>query len=494
MSLDDDQQYAENRDALLNRFRDSLKKPMSERYFDEDDLIEIFDYAGDLNDDFLRMEALMCGARYYPDSDALMERRGIFYSQYSDEARQQFLEHTDVQGNPILEILAVRNNPPQGEEARKRLDKFLVEYKSLTDEEIIQLVDLASSLDQWEWVKDNMEALRKKAQYLNVLLYEAAIVAEMANDYTYGAQLMEELTEIEPFNSYFWMLQARLYAQAEKHEKAMQAIDYSLAINPESPAALLIKAKLLHANEGSMVQIIKLTQQALKFAPGDIDVLRFLSMVYQNSGQPDKAEKLLLDALANVPESGDAEERQRVFDIIPELILLEPSNIGPLLDRFFRASDENSHLMWASWAQQLSMQGHPEIAREIVKCYERNSGNKIPSLFAIEDAFAAQDFDGAIKEIENYVNNISSNEAYFPSLMAIHLMSVLKTEGPEQAFSLGHFLRARTDVDAFRSINSKLEYLGLIKIIEDIESMLNHHASDRTWDNFDPFNYWKTKK
>ncbi len=493
MSLDDDQQYAENRDELLGRFRESLKKPMSERYFDEDDLIEIFDYAGDLNDDFLRMEALMCGARYFPESEALLERRGIFYSQYSDDAREQFIKNTDVSGNIILEILAVRNNPPQADEAPRILDRLLENYQSLSDEEVIQLIDLASSLDQWDWVKTNIETLRKKAQYLNVLLYECAIVAELAQDYAYGAQLLEELTEIEPFNSYFWMLLSRMYAQAEDHAKAMSAIDYSLAINPDSAPAILLKAKLLHSDEGSIKEIIRLAKQALKLAPDDLEILHFLSMVYQNSGAPEKAEALLLGALDRVPDSDNPDDRQRLYELIQEIVMLKPSSITHILDRFFKANDENSNLMWASWAQQMSMQGHPELAREIIECYERNSGTKIPSMFSVEDAFASQDFVSAVKGIEEYVSSIGSAETYFPSLMAVHLISALKTIGPEKALELASILQGVVDIGKFSALNTRLEYLGLMKIIEDIRSKHSRHASERTWKNYDPLNYWNTK-
>ena len=39
------------REELYRRFRESLSKPVLERFFDEDELVEIYDYAGDLNDD-----------------------------------------------------------------------------------------------------------------------------------------------------------------------------------------------------------------------------------------------------------------------------------------------------------------------------------------------------------------------------------------------------------------------------------------------------------
>ncbi len=59
------------REELYRRFRQSLSQPVTERYFDEDELVEVYDYAGDISDDYVQMEALFCGARLYPESQAL---------------------------------------------------------------------------------------------------------------------------------------------------------------------------------------------------------------------------------------------------------------------------------------------------------------------------------------------------------------------------------------------------------------------------------------
>ena len=75
MSYNDDNP----RDELYRRFLKSLKEPASERFFDEDELVEVFDYAGDIANDYARYEALFIGARLYPDSQALAERRALLY-------------------------------------------------------------------------------------------------------------------------------------------------------------------------------------------------------------------------------------------------------------------------------------------------------------------------------------------------------------------------------------------------------------------------------
>lgn len=59
------------RQELYERFKASLSQPVSQRYFDEDELVDLFDYAGDLQDDYVQLETLLCGARLYPESHGL---------------------------------------------------------------------------------------------------------------------------------------------------------------------------------------------------------------------------------------------------------------------------------------------------------------------------------------------------------------------------------------------------------------------------------------
>ncbi len=80
------------RDELCRRFRSDLAQPESQRFYSEDDLIDIFDYAGDIADDYLRMEALLLGSRLYPDSLELRERRAIFYLYLDQNAFKSFLD------------------------------------------------------------------------------------------------------------------------------------------------------------------------------------------------------------------------------------------------------------------------------------------------------------------------------------------------------------------------------------------------------------------
>lgn len=43
------------REELYRRFKESLTHPVLDRFFDEDELVDIYDYAGDMDDDYVQL-------------------------------------------------------------------------------------------------------------------------------------------------------------------------------------------------------------------------------------------------------------------------------------------------------------------------------------------------------------------------------------------------------------------------------------------------------
>lgn len=486
--MDEDDHYADEREALLERFRESLNKPMSERYFDEDDLIEIFDYAGDLNDDFLRMEALMCAARYYPDSEELLERRGIFYSQFSDDAREQFLKHNQQSGNLILELLALRHDSPKPAKAKERLAAMLDRYDRLSDEEVIQFVDAASALDCFGWLEQNMDLLRKKANFEVVAVYEMAVAADIRHEYELSAKMFEELTQMEPFNSYYWIQLARAYAELDDAEKSLSAIDYSLAIKPDSPQALLVKARLLQALDHPKTEVEALLDYARRLVKkDDVESLRFLSSTYSDLGQDLEARKALEAAYA---AARDGQE----LDIIPDLLQLCPDRADELFDAYYSGYEDNSQLMWVSWAHQLSIQGFPELSRKAIECYERNSGEKIPSLLGVEEAFANQRFADAVGELKDYVESLDSISVHDrPTVFTVQLLSLVKMKHFEEAREFCRLCIENIDLSKYPSMDLRLQYFGLLNLAYALDEMMEKPRKVK-WDDLDPLAYWSLPK
>lgn len=79
------------RDELIARFRQYLHDSEHKDFFGHDDIVEIFDYAGDMSDEYVRIEALMYAARYFPESKDMEQRRLIFYSGMYPQAASDFL-------------------------------------------------------------------------------------------------------------------------------------------------------------------------------------------------------------------------------------------------------------------------------------------------------------------------------------------------------------------------------------------------------------------
>ncbi len=124
-------------ERLYQRFKQSLSDREDMPFFDEDDLVAIYDYAGDYDDDYIRLEVLFYAARYYPDSMPLSGRRAIYYQTYSDDMRDSYLFDNTAQESLIMNILRLRALNPQGEEARRLLDGIVERFDNMDDEEVI---------------------------------------------------------------------------------------------------------------------------------------------------------------------------------------------------------------------------------------------------------------------------------------------------------------------------------------------------------------------
>lgn len=484
--MDEDEHYADEREALLQRFRDSLERPMSERFFDEDDLIEIFDYAGDLNDDYLRMEALMCAARYFPDSEELLERRGIFYSQYSDDARAQFLKHNPQSGNLILELLALRNDNPKPAKARERLADMLGRYDKLSDEEVIQFVDASSALDCFEWMEQNMPLLRKKAQYEVVAVYEMAVAADLRRNYELSARMFEELTQMEPFNSYYWIQLARAYAELDDAEKSLSAVDYSLAIKPDSPQALLVKARLLAALEHPQEEVTALLDSVRRLVKADdVESLRFMASTYSDLGRVSDARECVEAAYA----ASDIEQR---LDLIPDMLQMYngEDRADELFDDYWAGNEDNSRLMWMSWAHQLELQGFPALSLKAIKCYERNSGESIPTLIAAERAFAEQRFEDAIEAVRLYTCAMDDGLVHeHPTIFTIQLLSLVKLRQFKEAREFCEICINDIKLEKYSSTPLRLQFFALMSLAHTLYKLLEKPRKV-DWDQIDPLKYW----
>ena len=254
MSID---KPANERLKLYNRFKKALRSGDESIFFDADDLIIIIDQAADLQDEYTEIEAIMRGYRFFPDNEELAARRALLYYDLSlDEGVDNIRSHLDPD-SPMARILKIRRLQSKVENYDQiiaLLDEIVDDPALLDDEEVIQLVECAGGAVCYPWLKSNEKKLRKKTDYLPTLLYEIFIVADMNGDREYSIALLEELTELQPFNIDFWNALAQVLADNDGFDDiitdddlnaALNALDFALAIESDNPEALTLKASIL---------------------------------------------------------------------------------------------------------------------------------------------------------------------------------------------------------------------------------------------------------
>ena len=102
-------------EKLYNKFRDELAGNDISIYYDEGDLADIFDYAGDVHDDYIRLEALLARQQTaFPTAiDNATRRRAIWLAGMGNEPLRQFiLDHPRSNPSVMWEDIADTGQRP----------------------------------------------------------------------------------------------------------------------------------------------------------------------------------------------------------------------------------------------------------------------------------------------------------------------------------------------------------------------------------------------
>lgn len=475
-----DDETENRRRELCDRFRESLGKPVSERFFDEDELVDLFDYAGDMADDYLKMEVLMCGARLYPESELLKQRRAIFYTFISDDAAAKFLDDNTQETSPIWEIMRLRSRAPQGRDAENAIRYLLDGVDRLDDEEVIQLVELASSLGVYDWLVANEALLRKKADYLPILLYELGVVSELNHSYENAVRYLEELTESEPFSAYYWFMLAQDYDMLDKREQALSAVDYSLAVDPENKDALQLRARMLMGNEETQPEAEAIIRKLAKKYPDDVDVQRVAAFISFANGNVAASRETMRQCLDRFP--GDRA-------VLSDAVGTGLGDLPSVLDRFYKATDERDEDTWLDWAEDLKDCGLFEEARQVMEAYDRNSPEPMQDRSVYVDTlFILQHFDMLCRIFDEDTDHVLLDGASRYANIVICLISRLKCGQTEKARELLRYIEQH-DSPEIACTADALQRITAMALVNDIRGILSKNRKT-DWHKFDPFGMW----
>ncbi len=284
----------DHRRELYERFRAELADDRRNMFFDEDDLIEVFDYATDTNDRFTALEALFIGERLFPSSQTLAERKAVFCLGLDDDTAARAL--TQLPDDSVVKTLAgLRLAHTRPEEAGPVFDNILRSHPELTDEEIIQLCDTAEELGMYRWLLDHKDAIKAHNDYPQTFLYELCQIAR-EQDPDSALAILEELTMMEPFSIDFWLMTAQIHIEQGHPDKALQPLEYALAIEPGNINALMSKAHAMNELNYPTEQVEAILSEIIELDDALASpVLARALLTIQDKDDPERAMKMLRD-------------------------------------------------------------------------------------------------------------------------------------------------------------------------------------------------------
>lgn len=487
MSDPDDEQSAygderDTRDRLVDEFRQGLRSDAADRYYSEDDLIEIFDRAGDLGYDYVQAEVLILGARLYPDSMPLLERRLIFYREFVPDAFDAMLEdHPDI-STPMWDLHRLLARKQSPDEVGPSLERFVIAHPLRYDELVIQFLAVARSLNACKWVFDNLDLLRSSVEYLPTLLYEVAGDAAAEGNFDLHIKLIEELSEIDPYCVDYWVLLARAYEVAARYDEAANALELALAIDPDNAEALKVKFAMWSRR-------YDLDEK--------IDIDEYCALLQRVSVLDTSDSAIVLDALQRLadldPVYGRAVVDRLVTDhavtmaMVVPILNIEYPDIDGVLDTIYRYGDFTTADQWCYLADQIYEEGLRQYIPSIFNAYQRNTGESLNHDFLmLKLVYETGAYDVAVQIFTNASpegtirDNANMFEAY-----GMFLMSLLRL-GREAEVADGLPTLIKSIEKAHGGTQMSMAVIGLKAICEDIDRRL-HSDTKTDWATYDPF-------
>jgi tetratricopeptide (TPR) repeat protein len=474
------EQKPDRRKELCDSFRESLRKPISERYYDEDELALIFDYAGDLEDDYIRFEVLLLGARLYPESEMLSDRRAIFYDDFDASLSEKYISDNDNRQSAILDIIKLRNDDSiDATNIGDALDYLISQYDTLSDEDIVQLIVTIREKDAVLWLFQNYERVAEKIEFKQIFYYEAAMLFDEEHLFEMSAKMFDKLVELEPYDANYWRMLAFAYAQLKDYTKAKHALDYCMAINPDIPEAKLLQVNIIGNTEGLSVGCDKM-EEIYNSSCHTLESAKILMMMYSELGLKKKLKAFLKTISKEYPDD---------FLILTQALYHKACNAKEALKMFFELADTSSidSDAWTGFVLALIHDGLYSTAIEATKAYQKYSGTLLADITLIP---MAQYYAGHIdKCMDFFAKNVNDVDCYIPSRrMEFHLFwaTILAMTGNGNlAISLLDAIKDKLQNIDSQPFDRILYYKGSITLIKDLKARIKGEIPT-DWDTYNP--------
>lgn len=292
---------------LYKEFISAIESDSSPR-FELDEILDIYDYATDIFDEYGRINALIMGLRLYPDSDELRER--LAFSIYDDGDRVgAFREIERVRSKSFAgKMLELLVQPMSTDEFECRLDKLIAETESgtLDDESVIRLMDIIEPRGLQTWLVDRYDVLKGIAEYPDTVMNEAAEIAAQSGLDDFRLKVLDEFTTEYPLNEMAWGQLASYYLENLRDTaQAENALSYALAISPDNRNLRIMMQKVKFLNGYEPKEMRRELNSLLKEDPTNDELILQLALMEEVDGREDEAVAILKRGLVEMPYSAN---------------------------------------------------------------------------------------------------------------------------------------------------------------------------------------------
>jgi len=300
----DDYHSTESTEQLYESFVRSLSEGADLSSYSKDDLLDIYDYSRGVPDDYISGEVLSCGARFYPRSKELAERKVMLYYDLNLEDMAAKVAERLSESSVVRRFMMLKKSKGTQIEFHK-IESLLsgVQPGTMDDVHVLFVVDVLSDMGLINFVERNPEFWSALCQYPTTVYAELYRYCYERYMYTDAAKYCRKLTEMDPFVIEYWVSLSNLFSSnLMDPEQGLEAAEFALAIDPDSEDALLAKANaLLYSNEEEASRILDtvlernavnssavLLESFLLFKNGKVDDARNLIGRYASATTPDR--------------------------------------------------------------------------------------------------------------------------------------------------------------------------------------------------------------
>ncbi len=349
--------------SLEELYKKYLSTPVNLRSqkFDDEDLLGIYDYAGDIADLTTQTEILALAHELYPDDEDFLIRRAYHRLDNSLTEEVEYIAKRLPDDSLHRFILLMRLNNDETPEAWNSLCKGLMKAsrKSLDDELIIRVFEIIKTESQLDWMLDNQKVIEERCLYKDTFLYELAICTNDFRRPRKALSIAKKLTELDPFESKFWYLQASIEGYGLSDiASADRDASYALALAPEFELAQILLAYLALLGKKEFERGFGLVDEVLKADDSNPDAIVLGILLASASGDGVRKQRYLsamkvsrLDKVCQIAfEIIYGDEGSSLSNVNPADVFLlytdrTPYEVGP--DALIRAAENNDALIAA---------------------------------------------------------------------------------------------------------------------------------------------------